>query len=100
MTRSETTVLNLDKILKETIPKDLKITRETMNLIKNLFQDFIDKISVNSSVLSTYSSKHALTEKDVLEMINLTGLNRYVLELKEEQKKTDNEETEFKKISK
>ena len=100
MTTSKKIKINLDKILKEIIPKNIKITREVVGLIKILCKEFIEDLSHNSSLLYLISSKHSLTQEDISKLIAKFGLSRYLIEIDEELKKYNREELELKKFSK
>jgi len=100
MTISSKIKINLDRLLKEIIPKDTKVTREAIVLIKILVKKLIEKVSQNSSLLYLIYSKHLLTQEDVCKIISKSGLGRYVLEIDEELKKCAKEEYELKKFSK
>jgi|NorSeaMetagenome_1021524.scaffolds.fasta_scaffold08298_2 histone H3/H4 len=92
--------INLDKLLKEIIPKNTKITREVIDLIKIICKEFIENLSQNSSLLYLISSKHLLTQEDISKIIAKSGLGRYIIEIDEELKKYTKEELELKKFSK
>ena len=92
--------INLDKLLKEIIPKNTKIPREVIDLIKILCKEFIENLSQNSSLLYLISSKHLLTQEDISKIIAKSGLGRYIIEIDEELKKYTKEELELKKFSK
>ena len=100
MTTSIKIKIKLDRLLKEIIPKDTKVTREAIALIKILVKEFIEKVSKHSSLLYLISSKHLLTQEDASKIITKSGLGRYVLEIDEELKKVVKEECVFKKFSK
>ena len=90
--------INLDKLLKEIIPKNTKITREVIDLIKIICKEFIENLSQNSSLLYLISSKHLLTQEDISKIIAKSGLGRYIIEIDEELKKYTKEELELKKF--
>ena len=92
--------INLDKLLKEIIPKNTKITREVIDLIKIICKEFIENLSQNSSLLYLISSKHLLTQEDISKIIAKSGLGRYIIEIDDELKKYTKEELELKKFSK
>jgi hypothetical protein len=100
MTESENINLNLDRVLKELLPKNIKISQKAFNLIKMLCQDIIKKISSDSGFSYSIFSKNILTQEDILQIISKAGLNRYITEIDEEIKRYNKEEVEIGKISK
>jgi hypothetical protein len=100
MTESENINLNLDRVLKELLPKNIKISQKAFNLIKILCQDIIKKISSDSGSSYSIFSKNILTQEDILQIISKSGLNRYITEIDEEIKRYNREEVEVGGISK
>jgi histone H3/H4 len=100
MTESENINLNLDRVLKELLPKNIKISQKAFNLIKMLCQDIIKKISSDSGFSYSIFSKNILTQEDILQIISKSGLNRYITEIDEEIKRYNREEVEVGGISK
>jgi len=92
--------INIERLLQELIPKDIKVTEETTNFVKILCQELIQKISFDSGFSHSISSKSILTQEDVLKIIAKLGLSRYINELNEELKRNDNDELELEIISK
>ena len=100
MTESENINLNLDRVLKELLPKNIKISQKAFNLIKMLCQYIIKKISSDSGFSYSIFSKNILTQEDILQIISKAGLNRYITEIDEEIKRYNREEVEVGGISK
>lgn len=92
--------VNLDRILKEIIPKDIKITDETIDLLKILFKKLIQKFSSDSSLLISTSLRHSLSQEDVIKMVAKSGFGRYIVELEEELNRLKKEETELANLAK
>jgi|ERR1719183_1435758 histone H3/H4 len=87
MNKSENTKMNFDKTLKDLTPKNMKITEEALEMIKNLAKDFLTKVSIDLGDHCSTTFKTLLTQDDVLKVICKYGLSRYILELEEEQKR-------------
>jgi len=92
--------INLDKILKEIIPKEIKITDETIDLLKILFKKLIQKFSSDSTLLISSSSRHSLSQEDAIKIVAKSGFGRYIMELEEELKRLKKEETELTNLAK
>jgi|Transcript_79639 hypothetical protein len=92
--------INLERIIQELIPKDVKITEEAIKFVKTLCQELIQKISFESGFSHSISLKNLLTQDDVSKIIAKSGLSRYINELDEEVKRNHNDEIELETLSK
>jgi hypothetical protein len=92
--------INLDRMLIELLPKNIKVTQEAVNMIKNLCQELIQKISYDSGLSHSISSKNLLTQEDVLKIVAKSGLSKYIIELDEEIRRYTNEILEIERLSK
>ena len=99
MKESENINLNLDRVLKELLPKNIKISEKAFILIKILCQEIIEKISSDSGFSYSIYSKNILTQEDIFQIISKSGLNRYITEIDEEIKRYNKEEVEIGRIS-
>lgn len=100
MKEADSSKVNLDRMLIELIPKNIKVTQEAINMIKILCHDLIQIISFDSGLSYSVSSKNILTQEDVLKIIAKSGLTRYIIELEEEIRRYTNEKLEMEKLSK
>ena len=55
MVKSENIKANIEKLIKESIPKNVKITDEAINMLSNLCIDLLKKISIESGPDLTFS---------------------------------------------
>jgi len=99
MVKSENIKANIEKLIKESIPKNVKITDEAINMLSNLCIDLLKKISIESGPDLTFSKNH-LTREEILKIISKAGLNKYLIDLDEELKRSHAEEIKLNKISK
>jgi len=99
MVKSENIKANIEKIIKESIPKNVKITEEAITMLSNLCIDLLEKISIESGP-DMNSSKNHLTREEILQIISKAGLNKYLIDLNEELKRSYLEEIQLNKISK
>ena len=100
MTKLDDVNLNMSKKIKELVPKDIKITEDSVELVKNLIENLLLKISNECGLSFSNSSKHLLTQDDILKIIAKLGLNKYIIDLEEEINRVNKEELAWGHLSK
>jgi len=90
---------NLEKMIKEILPEDVKITEKAIDTLSNICIDLIKKVSVESGPDSNFS-KNQLTKEEILKIISKAGLNKYLVDLDEELKRLKQEELKLNNLSK
>ena len=99
MEKSSVIELNLEKMIRELLPKNVKITEEAISALSNLCGNLIKKMSVESGP-DTEFSKNQLTGEGILKIISKAGLNTYIVDLDEELNRLKKEETELENLTK